>query len=135
MLTVTRRFTFSAAHRLLGHEGRCKHLHGHNYVAEVTVQGVVLDEVGRLIDFHMLQSKIGMWIDEHWDHAFLCRSDDTILRALSDRVFIFHQNPTAEVMAQHLFGVSAKAIDGEGLAVDRVKLWETENSYAEAYHR
>jgi 6-pyruvoyl tetrahydropterin synthase/QueD family protein len=70
-LKIMRRVTFCAGHRLLGHDGKCKNLHGHNYVAEFHVTGQQQDEIGRIIDFKLLKDKCKGWLDEHWDHAFL----------------------------------------------------------------
>ena len=50
-LSIMRRFTFCAGHRLVGHEGKCQNLHGHNYTLEVYVTGREQDEVGRILDF------------------------------------------------------------------------------------
>ena len=36
-ITCTRRIEFDAAHRVMGHEGKCKHLHGHRYALEARV--------------------------------------------------------------------------------------------------
>ena len=35
VLTVTSRHKISAAHRLYDYDGKCEHLHGHNYQIEV----------------------------------------------------------------------------------------------------
>src|SRR4030067_1173114 len=40
---LTVRSSFSAAHRMLEHEGNCERLHGHNWQVEVTVESGVLD--------------------------------------------------------------------------------------------
>ena len=54
MITCTRRIQFCAGHRVMGHEGKCRNLHGHNYVVFVTAQADELDSVGRVIDFSVL---------------------------------------------------------------------------------
>ena len=36
-ITITRHFSFDAAHYLPGHEGKCQNLHGHTYKLEVTI--------------------------------------------------------------------------------------------------
>ena len=41
--SVTRSFTFEAAHQLPWHPGKCRELHGHGYRLEVTVEGPVGD--------------------------------------------------------------------------------------------
>ena len=39
-------FIFDAAHRILGHSGKCAYLHGHTYRLEVTVSAAELDALG-----------------------------------------------------------------------------------------
>src|SRR3989304_5616752 len=45
-VNLTTRFTFDAAHRILGHPGKCAYLHGHTYHLEVTVASARLDAPG-----------------------------------------------------------------------------------------
>ena len=82
-LRIMRRITFCAGHRLLGHDGKCKNLHGHNYVVEFHVTGHEQDEIGRILDFKLLKERCKGWLDEHWDHAFiLWAKDDNALAAV-----------------------------------------------------
>ena len=39
-VTFWRQFRFEAAHYLSGFEGKCGHIHGHNYVLSVRIKGV-----------------------------------------------------------------------------------------------
>jgi 6-pyruvoyltetrahydropterin/6-carboxytetrahydropterin synthase len=138
MTTVVRRFQFCAGHRLHGHEGKCAHVHGHNYVACFHVTGDDLDELGRLIDFGALKERLGSWLDEHWDHGFICqREDEELRRALEaipgQKLFVMDENPTAENLARYLLHVvGPEQLEGTGVRVVRVVLWETENCCAEA---
>lgn len=143
MLTCTRRIQFCAGHRLLGHESKCAHLHGHNYVALVEAEAERgLDGVGRVVDFSVLKERVGGWIDAAWDHGFIYNAEDeTTERLLVDAAhhnargqkrFALPYNPTAENMARYLGEVVCPAVlDGLGVAVVRVELWETENCKAE----
>ena len=62
-ITATRRLQFAAGHRVHGHEGKCRHLHGHNFVVFLTAAAENLDAVGRVIDFGVLKERIGGWIE------------------------------------------------------------------------
>jgi len=150
---ITRKLEFDAGHRVLGHETKCKHLHGHRYVAMITVSALGLDSLSRVVDFSVVKAKVGTWIDDNWDHNILLNPDDPLLDAavdvekdkdspmeLSDepiwqgkQPFIMGpgQNPTAEVMAHYLFDVSVSLLEKEGLTVERVRLYETPNCYAD----
>lgn len=138
-MTVMRRIPFNAGHRLLGHEGMCKYFHGHNYVAEFYVhpaQGDQLDEIGRVIDFSELKSRLKGWIDEHWDHGFVLYSGDTngiaaMKQVDPSRYFLVDDNPTAETMAAYLLNqVCPKVLAGLGVQCNKVVLWETPDSCA-----
>lgn len=137
MTTAVRRIQFCAGHRVWKHEHRCANLHGHNYVAFVHAEADGLDALGRVIDFRVLKEKISGWIDDNWDHGFICHQDDSeTLNAMqavpNQKVFTFDANPTAENLADYLLRVvGPQQLNGTGVRLVRVVLWETENCYAE----
>lgn len=141
MISITRQFGFDAGHRVLGHESKCANLHGHRYLAEVTVEGPKLDHLGRVIDFSVLKTKVGSWIDDHWDHTMILHEDDPLLSIQTHNSVIFGpkrpyvmpngMNPTAENLAQVLATMAQIHIEAHSLKVIRVRLWETPNCYAD----
>jgi 6-pyruvoyltetrahydropterin/6-carboxytetrahydropterin synthase len=136
-LTIMRRFTFCAGHRLLGHEGKCQNLHGHNYVVEIYVTGQEQDAIGRILDFKALKQRCKNWLDDNWDHTFiLWKEDENALSAIRQsqphRIYELDANPTAENMAIHLVrDVCPKILAGTGAKAYRVRLWETEETCAD----
>lgn len=126
MISVCKRFTFEAAHRLPNHVGQCKHLHGHSYKLEVEVTGPIItadsfykSQEGMIVDFGLLKEIINKYILAKVDH-----------RCLND----LYPNPTAEIMVESfakVLEVQIKAYNNFSLKLLRVRLWETENSYAE----
>ena len=54
MYRISKQFTFSASHELAqmpdGHP--CKRVHGHNYVVEVELSSIRLDDYGMILDYH-----------------------------------------------------------------------------------
>ncbi len=136
-LSIMRRFTFCAGHRLVGHEGKCQNLHGHNYVVEIYVTGQQQDEVGRILDFKLLKQRCKGWLDENWDHTFiLWNKDENGLNAIRQsephRIYELDSNPTAENMAIHLLEVICpKILEGTGATAFKVRLWESEETCAE----
>ena len=140
MITATRRIQFCAGHRVVQHESKCRNLHGHNYVAFFEACGIdqEVDALGRVIDFSVLKSEIGGWIDKHWDHGFIAfRTDVVLIAALREavpeqKIHILDYNPTAENMARYLLrAVCPLVLMDTGIRVSKVTLWETENCYAE----
>ncbi len=137
-ITAVRRVQFCCGHRVLGHEGRCAHLHGHNYVAFFHAEAEKLDSVGRVIDFGILKEKLGGWIGANWDHGFVFCRDDAEVAAIfaqhapGHRHFVLPCNPTAEGMARYLLEeVGPRQLAGTGVRLVKVVLWETENCFAE----
>ena len=138
MITATRRIQFAAGHRVHGHEGKCRHLHGHNFVAFVTAAAADLDTVGRVIDFGVLKERIGGWIEREWDHGFVVWTDDAearhaLAQVAGQKTYVLAANPTAENLADHLLRVvGPEALRGTGVRLVKVTLHETENGIAEA---
>ncbi len=136
-LSIMRRFTFCAGHRLVGHEGKCQNLHGHNYVLEIYITGSEQDEVGRILDFKLLKQKCNAWLDANWDHTFILWSKDrngidAIRQSQPHRIYELDSNPTAENMAIHLLEeICPKILVGTGASAFKIRLWESEETCAE----
>ena len=134
--TCTRRFEWDSGHRVLGHGGKCRHIHGHRYSAEVTVSAEQLDSLGMVLDFSVLKQKVGNWIESSWDHRLLLCYDDPQLEYLTKTeeqppYVMPTGNPTAENMAQVLFQEASKLLEGTGIKVVHVRLYETPNCAAD----
>ncbi|EKD42719.1 MAG: hypothetical protein ACD_73C00042G0002 [uncultured bacterium] len=130
IVSISRRATFNASHRLHSHQlsdaenkilfGKCNRVngHGHNYVLEVTLRGILDEKSGILFDLTKLKSIIDLAVIQKVDHLHLnmdVKPFDTI-------------NPTAENMAIVFWDWLAKEIPA-GLLYE-VKLHETENNVA-----
>lgn len=111
MITAERYHDISCGHRVVGHENKCKYLHGHNYRVHFKCALAPwgnLDSVGRVIDFGVIKSKLCMWLEDKWDHKMLLWREDPLLeeiKALStvaDSIVVVPFNPTAENMAEYL---------------------------------
>lgn len=137
MITCTRRIQFCAGHRVLRHESKCAHVHGHNYVIHVTAIGIdqELDGIGRVVDFSVLKERIGGWIDHHWDHGFLAYSEDhdviDAIEKLGHKLYVMPHNPTAENIGRELLRIAPELLEDVGVRLMRVLVQETENCSAE----
>ena len=109
--SVTRSFTFEAAHQLPWHHGKCRNLHGHSYRLEVTVEGPI-GEDGIVVDFAEIKRVVERDVVDVYDHRYL---NDLL------------DNPTAELVAAEIW----KAVEAADLAVSRIRLWETPDSFVE----
>ena len=124
MFRVSREIDFCYGHRLLDYEGKCRHLHGHNGRALITLEASKLDERGMVLDFSDIKRVVSRWIDECLDHRMILNRDDPavpVLKELGEPVFLMDANPTAENIARLIFERTAAA----GFPVVEVRLWET----------
>lgn len=129
MFRVTKEIHFCYGHRLLNYAGKCRHLHGHNGRAVVTLEAASLDALGMVVDFSEVKRVVGKWIDEALDHRMLLHEADPIIPELQQQGEPFvtlDANPTAENIARLIFERTA----AHGLPVVEVTLWETETSFA-----
>jgi 6-pyruvoyltetrahydropterin/6-carboxytetrahydropterin synthase len=129
MYRVSKSVAFCYGHRLLNYDGKCRHLHGHNARAVITLESDTLDECGMVKDFSEVKRLVWTWLDREIDHTMLLHKDDPILPLLQDageRVTIMAENPTAETIARKIF----EYVASEGFPVTDVTLWETGTSYA-----
>ncbi|CCB85197.1 6-carboxy-5,6,7,8-tetrahydropterin synthase [Parachlamydia acanthamoebae UV-7] len=124
----------------MDHEGKCATVHGHNYYIHLTAEAPCLDSLGRIIDFSVLKDRIGSWIEEYWDHNFLVYERDEkvveMLRSIPRKKepFICKFNPTAENMAEYILReIGPLMLEGTGVTITKVTLYETDNCYVEAY--
>ena len=136
-ITCTRKIEFDAAHRVKEHESKCKYLHGHRYVLEVTASAPKLDPLGRIIDFGLLKTKIKSWIDENFDHTAILFDQDKelgekIASVTNQKIYYLPYNPTAENIAFYLkTNILPQLFSDSEITISKVKLYETPNCYVE----
>jgi len=83
---------FCASHQLRNYNGKCEHLHGHNFGVSVEVEGSELDAaVEILVDFGELKRLTREAVDS-LDHAHL-----------NDLPAFAQRNPSSENIARHLY--------------------------------
>ena len=144
-MQITTRLEFDAGHRIPHHKSQCRNLHGHRYALEITLSGDIIaesqrSESGMVMDFSDVKRIARESVVDVWDHAFLVHKDDnTVLDFLNSlpnhKTVIFPTVPTAENMAAEAFKIlKNQYLDtyGNHLKLDRVRLYETPNSWADA---
>jgi len=115
ILTLTKKFSFDSAHRLKNHKGKCKNLHGHTYLLEVSITGKVNKKTGMIIDFSVLKQLVNDLAVEKLDHQYL---NDII------------KDPTAENITQWIWDILSNPLKKRGVELYMLKLWETPTSCA-----
>ncbi len=129
MYRVSRSVAFCYGHRLINYDGKCRHLHGHNARAVITLESESLDDRGMVEDFTDVKKIVWEWLENEIDHTLLLHEQDPILpilKSAGERVRTMDANPTAENIARMIYDFVA----GKGFKVVEVTLWETETSRA-----
>jgi len=106
--TISREYTFSAAHRLEGHP-KCGRLHGHNYTVIVEIEGLT-DVNGMVLDYGDLDKIVKPAIIDPLDHRYLVSADNikrndpyATIAVLNDHAYILGTaHSTAEEMSMRM---------------------------------
>ena len=144
-MQITTRLEFDAGHRIPSHKSQCRNLHGHRYAIEITLSGDIItqegiSETGMVMDFSDVKAIARRSVVDVWDHAFLVYREDTagldFLGTLPDhKTVVMDTIPTAENMAAEAFRILRSEYHdtyGNHLKLERVRLYETPNSWADA---
>ena len=144
-MLITRRLEFDAGHRIPHHASQCRHVHGHRYAIEITLSGEIIQtegmaEQGMVMDFSDVKSIANDVLVNRWDHAFLVyQGDRAVVEFLASlpehKTVALPVVPTAENLAAEAFRIlDAAYIDtyGNQLRLQRVRLYETPNNWADA---
>lgn len=123
-MIVTKRFRFEASHQLPNHPGKCKNLHGHSWVLEVSVEGEVASNTGMVIDYADISQIINpiLAYPKGLDHSHLNN---------------FLENPTSERVLRFIAGLIQEALIDKNqgafrpVYLHRIKLYETADCWAE----
>jgi 6-pyruvoyltetrahydropterin/6-carboxytetrahydropterin synthase len=137
MVFITRKETFSAAHKLSRPDwseeknqevfGKCANpnWHGHNYDLTVTVKGEVNPETGFVANLSEIGKILKSRIIDKVDHRNLNMDVD----------FMKGKLPSTEVLAMEIWNQVQKEINALGCTLHCVKIQETEKNYVEYYGR
>jgi 6-pyruvoyltetrahydropterin/6-carboxytetrahydropterin synthase len=137
MISLTRRYRFSASHRLHSDHlsdlenqelyGKCNHPfgHGHDYVLEVSVAGPVDEQTGTVVLLPALDELVETFVIREFEHRDL----NSEVAEFNDRV------PTSEnlvsVIEERLKANWGSRFQSEWPRLDRIRLQETKRNLFE----
>jgi len=113
MITISKEFSFAAAHALPHHKGKCRFLHGHEWRLKVSITGPVDAKEGMVMDFSDLKKIVNSCVIDKLDHSYV-------------NGLLF--NPTAENMVVYIW--NCLQYEGNLKGISKIVLWETPTSHA-----
>jgi len=109
---------FSAAHSLIGYQGNCAQVHGHNWIVEVFVKCMELNSIGIGVDFRDIRRAIKNVVN------------DLDLSYLNEHPAFKDTNPSSENIARFLYKELGEKINSADIKVSKVKVSETRSTGA-----
>ena len=109
---------FAAAHQLREFQGKCEHLHGHNWKVEVYITGEKVGEDGMLMDFGLIKKATAEVLDR-LDHQFLNEVEP-----------FTSLNPSSENIARYIYESLGREINNGNARVSKVTAWESDTACA-----
>jgi 6-pyruvoyltetrahydropterin/6-carboxytetrahydropterin synthase len=132
--SVTKDFTFEAAHRLLkNYTGKCTNNHGHSWIIRLHIEATELDEKEMVIDFQEMRN-LKTWIDDNLDHATILWENDPMcnyIRESGQRIFTTTGNPTSEIIGEIIFNKATDLFKSSRIKVTCIEVNETCTSGAQ----
>ena len=136
---VTKSATFEMAHALDTSMGKCANIHGHSYKLWITIGGTIDKENNKnvVIDFRTLKELIYSTIIEKYDHSFVLfknKKNEALKQHLESlgfqNIILLPFQPTTENLTQHFVSCLQEVLPPD-ITLEKLRLQETENSYAE----
>ena len=141
-IRITKEFHFEMAHALSGYDGPCKNIHGHSYCLSVTVKGQPIKDPkhvkqGMVLDFNEIKAIVKP-IVEKLDHATILNAKSPHKKlaegnTLFSKLVLVNYQPTCENMLIDI-AQQIKIQLPKDIELNRLKLQETETSYAEWFY-
>jgi len=128
--TITKEFKWESAHVLENNElnseenkkifGKCHNVHGHSYKLFVTISSIDNKLInGMVMNFTQLKSIVNEHIVERFDHKFL--NDDVLFET---------NETTCENQIVVIWNLLEPILSFNGVVLEKLRLYETETSYA-----
>lgn len=132
MLSITKLFSFEAAHRISNYQGACSQVHGHSYKLQITISAEMPGENDMVLDFKILKELVQSHILALLDHSLMLK-DNTENRQFflnyPGKIYWMDSEPTAERMLLDISRRLEPVLPGH-VNLEEIVLFETETSFA-----
>ena len=132
MVSITKIFSFEAAHAISDYDGACKHLHGHSYILHVRISSEELRQ-DMILDFKHLKQIVQTEVLAHTDHALMLKDhaeNRSSYAHYTGKLLWLPYEPTAE----RLIGWVAERVSAAlpaGITLRSLRLYETATAFVE----
>jgi len=141
---ITRKIEIDAAHRVPDHASKCRHIHGHRYVIEATLEGCLAEqgeERGMVMDFGFLKDVMMESVHKACDHAMILWVDDPQfdqINAVGGKIYYVGNTSTVENLARRWFFMIRAGVTMHNLTMHnpaaqlvRIRVYETPNCWVD----
>ena len=137
-IRLTKEFRFEMSHALDQYQGLCRNLHGHSYKLFVTVIGEYVknpqsNSSGMVLDFKRVKELVENSVINDFDHSIVLYKNSTfanVIKETDTKMIMFDCQPTCENLIMEFHDRITKVLP-EGIKLAKIKLYETETSFAE----
>lgn len=134
-MKIAKDFRWEMAHRLQCHKGKCFNLHGHSYKLQVEFEGPVNTNTGMVLDYFDVKDIVAPLVDELDHTVIICEKDSILIDKISELNSAYVVVPfetTAENLVRYFLEKISKANLPKEISKIKIRVCETENTYAEA---
>ena len=137
-IRLTKEFRFEMSHALDEYQGLCRNLHGHSYKLFVTVIGEYVknpqsNSSGMVLDFKRVKELVENSVINDFDHSVVLYKNSkfaNVIKETDTKMIMFDCQPTCENLIMEFHDRITKVLP-EGIKLAKIKLYETETSFAE----
>ncbi len=133
-MKISKDFRWEMGHRLQCHKGKCYNLHGHSYKMQIEFTGEIDKNSGMVLDYFDVKDIVAP-IVEKLDHTVIVWEKDSelidVLKKLNSAHVVMPFETTAENLVSYFLDKISKANLPSGISKIKVRVCETENTYAE----
>lgn len=132
MLSITKIFSFEAAHRISNYQGACSQVHGHSYKLQITVSAEMPGENDMILDFKILKELVQNHVLSLWDHSLMLKENAENRQFFLNypgKIYWMDSEPTAERMLLNISGKLGPVLP-DHVNLEEIVLFETETSYS-----
>ncbi len=132
MLSITKLFSFEAAHRISNYQGACSQVHGHSYKLQITISAEMPGENDMVLDFKILKELVQSHILALLDHSLMLKDNAENRQFFLNypgKIYWMDSEPTAERMLLDISRKLEPVLPGH-VNLEEIVLFETETSFA-----